>query len=64
MSRLHLKSLELIGPRIGVSERMVRGWRATFLTNGNIFPDLQQGKYTRAGALWNDEELIKPQCQS
>ena len=52
-----VEASELIGSMVGVSERAVRGWRATFLSNGNTFPDWQQGKYHRAGVLRKDEEL-------
>ena len=42
---------------VGKSDQTVREWKATFLTNGNSFPDTLQGKYQRKGVLWNDEKL-------
>ena len=48
---------KLIGEMVGKSDRTVREWKATFLTNGNSFPDTLQGKYQRKGVLWNDEKL-------
>ena len=48
---------KLIGEMVCKSDRTIREWKATFLTNDNSFPDTLQGKYQRRGVLWNDEKL-------
>ena len=60
VSRMHIQVLnasKLIGEMVEKSDRTVREWRATFLTNDNSFPDTLQGKYQRRGVLWSDEKL-------
>ena len=47
----------VIGENIGVGERTFRGWKGTFLSNDNSFPDSMQGKHCRSGVLWNNEDL-------
>ena len=60
VSRMHIQvsnASKLNGEMVEKSDRTVREWKATFLTNGNSFPDTLQGKYQRRGVLWNDEKL-------
>lgn len=59
VARMHIQvsnASKLIGEMVGKSDQTVREWRATFLTNGNSFPDTLQEKYQRRGVLWNDEK--------
>ena len=54
VSRMHIQvsnASKLIG-EIEKSDRTVREWRATFLTNDNSFPDTLQGKYQWRGVFY------------
>ena len=60
VSQMHIQVLnasKLIDEVVEKNDRIVREWRATFLTNNNSFPNTLQGKYQRRGVLWSDEKL-------
>ena len=52
-------SAKLISELLGYSDRTIREWRSIFISNEGSFPDSEQGKYQRAGVLWQNEDLNK-----
>ena len=51
------KAADLIASLVGKTERTVRDWKYSFISNNGSFPETQQGKYRRQGVLWQKEEL-------
>ena len=51
VTRMQTGAAKLSGEMIGKCDRTVHEWRATFLCNGNTFPDSAQGKYQRNGGV-------------
>ena len=57
------ETAEVVGMMIGKSERTVREWRSEFFENGGKIREGRQGKYPRAGVLWNSVELNEKACK-
>ena len=50
---------QLVATFLGKNDKTVRRWRTGVLKNKGELSESMQGKYTRKGVLWHNEELNK-----